>query len=148
MAVRSGGSVTTYYFTTPNVQHTPPFLPETNGIARRLFRHMNPQSYGVYVFKLTDGTYVQSEPTAENSNVSLPPYPLMPDQGTATDLISRAEYYTQAAGYVDDATAINPSVAVVYYGGRANPVSATEAAALEAYTAHGTGYSGNITTGP
>lgn len=136
----------TFFFTPPTVQHTPPYLPGTRGVARRLFRHMNPQSYGVYVLKLSDGSYVQSEPTTENSNSGLPAYPLMPDQGAGSpNLVARADYYSIATGYVDQRTTVSPYVVTVYYGGRAYPVSSTEAAALIAYTAHGTGYSDCVT---
>lgn len=131
-------------FTPPVVQHAPPFLPSTRGIARRLFRHMNPQFYGVDVFKLSDGTYVQTEATAENSNVAVPPFPPMPDQGSTPNLIARSMYYTQASGYTEVDTTVTPYVVIAYWGGRNNPVSAADVTALTNFTAHGIGYGGCI----
>lgn len=105
----------------------------------RLARYREPLSAGVCVFKLSDGSYVQDYPTAENSNTNVPPYPLMPDQ-TTTDIISTSYFEG-----VRTATTVPVTVVTVYYGGHKYPVSATEATALTNYTAHGTGYASCLT---
>lgn len=133
-------------FTPPLAFTVPAFTPDTKGVELRLARYRNTLAAGVNVFKLSDGTYVQTDPTAENGNTNIPPYPLMPDQ-TNPNIIS-VDYAggtpTVKSGTRTE-TDINPYVVHVYYGGRKHTVSSTEAAALTAYTAHGIGYGDCIT---
>lgn len=125
-------------FTPPLAFTVPAFTPDTKGVALRLARYRNTLAAGVNVFKLSDGTYVQSYPTAENSNTNIPPYPLMPDQSTP-NLISRS-YGVPTPAPTETDTPINPYVTHVYWGGHSEVVSDTEATALTNYIAYGTGY--------
>lgn len=138
----------TKVFLPPVAAVTPPFLPDTKGPAMRLARYRNVLNAGVTVYKLSDGTYCQDYPTAENSNTNIPPYPLMPDQGPNFPNLISVDYAggtpTVKSG-TRTTTAVNPYVVHVYLGGHNETVSTAEAAALTAYTAHGTGYSGCLT---
>jgi len=65
------------YFTPPVVFDNPPILPDTTGVARRLFRYFNNRPRHVGVYALSDGTFVQDTATAENNNTNIP-YPYNP----------------------------------------------------------------------
>lgn len=125
-------------FTPPLAATTPPFTPDTKGVELRLARYRNPLVAGVNVFKLSDGSYVQDYPTAENGNTNIPPYPLMPDQ-SQPNIIS-VSYGIPGSSEAHVITTVTPYVVHVYYGGHNHTVSDTEASALTAYTAHGIGY--------
>lgn len=131
-------------FTPPVAATLPPFTPDTKGIELRLARYRNVMNQGVTVYSLSDGSFVQDFPTAENSNTAIPPYPAMPDQGTTPNVI--AVNYAGGTPTVKSGTrtvtTISPYVlnGGVYYGGRTYTVSQTVATNLAAYTAHGTGY--------
>jgi hypothetical protein len=64
-------------FTPPQVYDNPPVLPESRGIANRLFRYFPNRARYVAVFALSDGTFVQDTATAENYNTNIP-YPYNP----------------------------------------------------------------------
>ena len=68
-------------FVPPVAPTLPPFTPNTEGVELRLARYRNILNQGVVVYALSDGSFVQDNSTAENSNTSIPPYPAMPDQG-------------------------------------------------------------------
>lgn len=62
-------------FTPPQVQDTPPILPDSRGPAKHLFRFFPNRFRYVTVFALSDGSFVQDTATAENSNTNIPqPY--------------------------------------------------------------------------
>lgn len=117
-------------FTPPTAAVVPPFLPDTTGPAKNLFKYFKARKRGVNVFKLSNGTYVQDYPTPENSNTAIP-YPIIPDgQPYATSwLYSVPTYFNQAV-----------TVVTTYYGGHSYTVSAAEATALTA-----AGYGDSIT---
>ena len=95
------GGFPAYVFTPPEVLINPPYMPSTPyGPARSLFRHYTPRAAGTNVYLLSDGTYVQTYATPENSNTNIPypwdPYYLPPPPisrvfdiyGHETELIS------------------------------------------------------------
>ncbi len=125
-------------FTPPIVQDRPPYLPDSDPLAVGLWRHFENRKRGVNVFKLSDGSYCQDTATAENSNTNIP-YPWNPNDPSAP--------YVHVQNWDGTVTDISEPVWIVtaYYGGHSYEVSSAEAAALTAYTAHGTGYVGNIT---
>ena len=63
-------------FTPPTAYDNSPILPD-GGVANRLFRYFPNRARYVAVFALSDGTFVQDTPTAENSNTNIP-YPYNP----------------------------------------------------------------------
>jgi len=69
-------------FTPPVVRDNPPILPDSTGPAKRLFRYSKNRARAVYVFALSDGTFVQDTATAENSNTNIP-YPYNPYEPSA-----------------------------------------------------------------
>ena len=132
-------------FRPPVVYDNPPWDADTyddHGVAWQLARYRLPMARGVNVYQLSDGSYVQDVPTAENKNTAIPPFPLMPDQGPSVNLISR-QIQSNTKPEID--TSVTPYVVFIFWGGHANPVTAAQAAALTAYTAHGTGYGALIT---
>lgn len=64
-------------FTPPTVYDNPPILPDSRSLANRLFRYFPNRARYVAVFALSDGTFVQDTPTAENTNTNIP-YPYNP----------------------------------------------------------------------
>lgn len=127
-------------FTPPLAFTVPAFTAETKDVELRLARYRNPLAAGVNVFKLSDNSYVQDFPTAENSNTNVPPYPLMPDQGPNSPNVISVSYGIPGSPTAHVITTISPYVVHVYWGGHTEVVSDAEAAALTAYTAHGSGY--------
>lgn len=126
-------------FTPPTANVVPPFLPDTKGPAYGLAKYRNIVPSGVAVYKLSDGTYRQTDPTTENKNTNIPPWPLMPDQ-TNPNIIN-VDYTGATPGNPPTRveTDVTPYVVFVYYGGRSYAVSTAEAAALTA-----AGYGGDI----
>ena len=125
-------------FTPPVAYDNPPFpLASGEDKTYMLDKYRLPMARGVNVYLLSDGTYVQDVGTPENSNAAVPPQPLMPDQGEVPNIISRAIIRHDMPETV---TTITPYVVKCYFGGHANQITSAEAAALTAYTAHGTGY--------
>lgn len=123
------------------------FLPDTKGVELRLARYRNTLAQGVTVYALSDGTFVQDYPTAENNNTVIPSFPLMPDQGPNFPNIISVDYTAATPGH-DAArvtTTVNPYVVHIYTGGHSHTVSSATAAALTAYTAHGIGYADCLT---
>ena len=135
-------------FIPPTAATLPPFLPETKGVQFGLAKYRNVMQQGVVVYKLSDGSYCQDVPTPENSNTNVPPYPLMPDQGP-NEPNDIAVNFAGGTPTVKSGTrtisTITPYVTLVYYGGHKYTVTAAEAAALTAYTAHGAGYADCLT---
>lgn len=134
------------YFTPPSVLDNPPFDADTydkGGVVWQLARWRLPMRRGLNVYLLSDGSYVQDVPTAENSNTRIPAYPLMPDQGGTPNLVARSINATGTPTEVD--TTVTPYIVKVYWGGHKNPITAAEQTALTAYTAYGIGYGGDIT---
>lgn len=108
-------------FITPTALLLPQVLPDSSGLQKRLYLHYQLQAQGVTVFKLSDGTYVQDYPTAENSNTNIP-YPIINDGGayeTVYDIFEQRTDYFQ-----------NPHVVFIYNGGHVHIVSSAEASAL------------------
>jgi len=64
-------------FTPPKVYDNPPILPDSRSLANRLFRYFPNRARYVAVFALSDGSFVQDTPTAENTNTNVP-YPYNP----------------------------------------------------------------------
>lgn len=81
-------------FTPPKVYDNPAFLPDSTGVAARLFRYYPNRARYVAVFALSDGTYVQDTPTDENSNTNIP-YPWNYDTPSAPYATSYYIDYTQ-----------------------------------------------------
>jgi hypothetical protein len=77
-------------FTPPKVYDNPAILPFTTSLSNRLFRYFPNRARYVAVFALSDGTFVQDTPTAENSNTNIP-YPYNPWDPSAPFSTS---YYT------------------------------------------------------
>jgi len=69
-------------FTPPVVYDNPAILPDSGGLSRRLFRYFPNRPRFVYVFALSDGTFVQDTATNENSNTNIP-YPWDPNNPSA-----------------------------------------------------------------
>ena len=89
---------------------------------------------GVNVFQLSDGTFVQDTPTAENQNSNVP-WPMLPPGQPLT------EVWTVHQGQaVVTRTYQNPSIVRVFYGGHKTLVDDGTAGAL-----FDAGYSGNLT---
>ena len=131
-------------FTPPVVYDRPPYNPDSTEDQKALFKFFHTLN-GLYVsvFALSDGTFVQDTPTAENSDTNVP-YPWNPDNPSAP-------YAT--AVYVDvsqtppplviDNTSQSVWITQVFNG--VTEVSSTMATALTNYTAHGIGYGALIT---
>ena len=94
-----------YLFTVPVVYDNPPILPETTGIARKLFRYFPNRPRQVAVFALSDGTYVQDTATPENSNTNIP-YPYDPNNPSGPYAIS---YYVDYQAEPVQQTVLNVS---------------------------------------
>ena len=134
------------FFTPPSVLDNPPFDADTydkGGVVWQLARWRLPMRRGLNVYLLSDGSYVQDVPTAENSDTRIPAYPLMPDQGGTPNLVARSINATGTPTEVD--TTVTPYIVAIFWGGHANPVTTAQAAALTAYVAHGIGYGALIT---
>lgn len=143
---QSGG----YLFTPPLALTLPAFLPETKGVEWGLAKYRNVLYQGVTVYQLSDGSFVQDYGTTENSNTSIPPYPLSSDNATGTPNIIDITYTAASPGHpvTRIETDVSPYVVQVFYGGRTYTVSYATAQALIAYTAHGAGYSDCLTALP
>ena len=128
-------------FTPPQAPTLPAFLPETKGAEFALAKYRNVLNQGVTVYALSDGTFVQDIPTAENTNTTVPPYPLSSDGTTVPNIIN----VTYTGAYPGNpptriTTTISPYVVTVYQGGRTFTVTQAVATALAAFTSHGSGY--------
>ena len=55
-------------FTPPTAYDNPPILPDSPGLATRLFRYYPNRARYIAVFALSNGTFVQDTPSDENSN--------------------------------------------------------------------------------
>lgn len=129
-------------FTPPLAPTLSAFLPETKNIEFGLAKYRNVLNQGVTVYALSDGSYVQDIPTAENTNTNVPPYPLSSDNATGTPNIIDVTYTAASPGNPVQriVTTVSIYVAQVYEGGRTFTVTQAIATALAAFTAHGTGY--------
>ena len=134
-------------FTPPVAYTNPAFLPETKGAEFGLAKYRNLLAQGVTVYALSDGSFCQDYPTAENTNTAIPPNPLMPDQGPNFPNIISVVYTGATPGnpVTRQTTTITPYVETYYYGGHSYPITTAVATALTDYTAHGTGYGDCIT---
>lgn len=103
-------------FVTPQVKVVPPYLPETTGLAYRLFRHYEIRYRNVNVFLLSDGTFVQDYPTPENANANVP-YPWNPNDPTA--LIA----YTHNWDGTITETHLDPHIVRVFWGGETSLIT-------------------------
>lgn len=153
-------------FTPPQAATLPAFLPETKGPEFGLAKYRNVMNQGVTVYALSDGTFVQDIPTAENGNTNIPPYPLSSDNATGTPNILDVTYATVPTTQIGTVgntttvaipgttangfclaritTTVSPYVTTVYQGGRTFKVTQSVATALAAFTAHGTGYAADL----
>lgn len=77
-------------FTPPTAYDNPPILPDTRGLAYRLFKFGPNRARYIRVYKLGDGTYVQDTPSTENQNTNIP-WPINPNDPYAPYVTS---YYT------------------------------------------------------
>lgn len=77
-------------FTPPTAYDVPPILPDSGGLANRLFRYYPNRPRYITVFALSDGTFVQDTPSDENSNTNVP-YPYNPYDPSAP--YSTSYYY-------------------------------------------------------
>jgi len=109
------------------VDHDDPWFPADPAM-HRLMRHFRNQTRGRNIFKMSDGTFRDSQVDGTPPNMIQPP----------TDPYARAIYESGGALVEQDFFQI-PYVVRTYYGGSVNQITATEAAALNA-----AGY----TTGP
>lgn len=64
-------------FTPPVAYDNPPILPDDHGLGKRLFRYFPNRARYIFVFALSDGTFVQDTVSDENSNTNVP-YPYNP----------------------------------------------------------------------
>jgi hypothetical protein len=123
-------------FTPPTAYDNPPILPDSPGLATRLFRYFPNRARYITVFALSNGTFVQDTPSDENSNTNVP-YPYNPYDPSAP--YSTSYYYD----YENMQPAVNKVahevwITKVYLG--PTYVTDEEAAALTA-----AGYGGLIT---
>ncbi len=131
-------------FTCPTINDRPPYDGDATEIQKALFKFqktLNPRY--VSVFYLSDGTFVQDTPTAENSNTNVP-YPWDPSNPSAP--YATAIYYDVSqtpAPLVIDNTSHSVWIVQVFNG--VSTVSASMATALTNYTSYGTGYGSLIT---
>jgi hypothetical protein len=115
-------------FTPPVLTDTPPILPESQGVARALFRYFPNRKRYATVYLLSDGTYRQDTGTSENENTAIP-LPWDPSNPSAPYTI--AYYYDYTLGqHVQEKIYQNPYIVKIYQG--VTVVSTTEAAALTA----------------
>ena len=112
-----------FMFTPPNVDDVPPFLPETRGPARNLFRHYRLRTRGVNVFVLSDESVVQDTATAENSNTNIP-YPWDPNDPSGP----YARVYDIFGNETDFSQ--NPYITAVFYGAHSYLVNSAMATIL------------------
>ena len=118
------------YFTPPKVYDNPPILPDSRGLANRLFRYYPNRARYVAVFALSNGTFVQDTATAENSNTNIP-YPYNPWDPSAPYVTSwYTDYEANPPVLTHTSVSQNPYITKVYEG--REYVSATEVAALTA----------------
>ena len=118
------------YFTPPKVYDNPPILPDSRGLANRLFRYFPNRARYVAVFALSDGTFAQDTATAENSNTNIP-YPYNPWDPSAPYVTSwYTDYEANPPVLTHTSVSQNPYITKVYEG--REYVSATEVAALTA----------------
>ena len=117
-------------FTPPTVYDDPPILPDSRGLANRLFRYFPNRARYVAVFALSDGTFVQDTATAENSNTNIP-YPYNPWDPSAPYVTSwYTDYEANPPVLTHTSVSQNPYITKVYEG--REYVTATEVAALTA----------------
>ena len=117
-------------FTPPTVYDNPPILPDSRGLANRLFRYFPNRARYVAVFALSDGTFAQDTATAENSNTNIP-YPYNPWDPSAPYVTSwYTDYEATPPVLTHTSVSQNPYITKVYEG--REYVSATEVAALTA----------------
>lgn len=101
-------------FTPPTVYDNPPILPDSRGLANRLFRYYKNRARYVMVFALSDGTFVQDTATAENSNTNIP-YPYNPYDPSAPFVTSwYTDYEANPPVLTHTSVGQNPWIAKVY----------------------------------
>jgi hypothetical protein len=143
----SGVTYSGYLFTPPNVKFVPPFLPDSTGAQRDLWRHFENRERGVNVWVMSDGSVRQSDPTPENSNTSMvgifPWDPFNPSAPYVRSIYIDAGANPQSPTEHD--TVHNPYVVAYFAGASTYPVSNAQYELLLNYTAYGTGYSDRLT---
>lgn len=123
----------TITFTPPIVYDNPAYLPDSTGPARNLFRYCANRPRRVYVYALSDGTFVQDTATPENSNTNIP-YPYNPWDPSAPYASSSYVDFTQTpARVVTSETAHDVWITKVY-------MTATTVTQSEAYDLTAAGY--------
>ena len=117
-------------FTPPQVYDNPPILPDSRGLANRLFRYYKNRARYVMVFALSDGTFVQDTATEHNSNTNIP-YPYNPYDPSAPFVTSwYTDYEANPPVLTHTSVGQNPWIAKVYQ--EKMYVTNAEAAALTA----------------
>jgi len=111
-------------FTPPVAHDNPPILPGMGGLANRLFRYFPNRSRYIYVFALSDGTFVQDTPNGfdpqggvvsiTNTNI---PYPYNPDDPASPYSTSYyVDYSKRPSVQVRSVVIQNPWITKVYMG--------------------------------
>ena len=121
------GAAVLSFFTPPTDDIVPPiYTPENNDpyypvhpTAQRLMRHYRNQTRGRNIFKMSDGTFLDSQINGTPPNMIQPP----------TDPYAVA-FYEQGGGIVEQKFFQVPYVVRTYYGGSKNPITPAEATAL------------------
>lgn len=117
-------------FTPPVAYDNPPILPDERGLGQRLFRYFPNRKRYIIVFALSNNTFVQDTPSAENSNTNIP-YPYDPYNPSAPYATSYYVDYSVSPP-VQTVTTVSHDVWIkkVYLG--PTYVTTAEAAALTA----------------
>ena len=132
-------------FTPPLVKDRPTYNPDSTPVEKELWRHFENRERGVNVWILSDGSVVQDTATAENSSTDMSNvYPWDVNNASAPYVTS---VYIDAGANVPSVHTTSHSVYPVAFfsGGSSHEITAAQVTLLTGYTAHGTGYGGNIT---
>lgn len=100
-------------------------------------RYMPQRNRGVNVWKMTDGTYMMSDPVPSVTFTGTIGWPY-PDSPNPVNNATSSSWYPGGTGGVGGSgpggniQTVNPNISVEYLGGHSYPVSSAEAAALTA----------------
>ena len=97
---------------------TDPYFP-CDPLMHKLMRHFRRQTRGRNIFKMSDGTFLDSQVNGQPPNMIQPP----------TDPYARSMYTSAGVNVEQDFFQV-PYVVRTYYGGCANVITAAEATAL------------------
>lgn len=139
---------TAYLFRPPYPRTLPPFLPDSPAETIRLWRHYIPRRAGANVFKLNNGSFVQTiaTPARTDQTITTPPSTWTAPEAQLNPNVPypwNADYpndpYVHIQNWTGSVTTVTltPRIEKVYWGGHDNIISASEYAAL---TAAGYGY--------